>query len=267
MSLQKEPVEIFQSIFEWIGNGFSILYFISPLFQIIRMYKKKLSPEAFPILLVLTILFNCLFWIIFAVQSPIWISMLITNGIGLLVNIVLLFLYLYIFLQKKIKPFVGYGLFVVNLLGEVFYIMWSLVPHQRTNENVGFVAMIINMIMYASPIQNIVSLFRTGKYEFLPILTNVIGFFATLLWLFYGVLTRDTRTLLSNGLSFIIVTLQIVFWAYFFIRAIKPFLNKNKALANEDIKIDIRKVENNHIEDGRESEEVKSQEQPLIKEE
>lgn len=95
---------------------------------------KKISSESFPILLVLTILFNCLFWFIFAVQSPIWISMIITNGVGVLVNIVLMFLYLYIFLEKKIKPFVVCGLFVINLLGEVFYIMWSLIPHRRTNE-------------------------------------------------------------------------------------------------------------------------------------
>lgn len=94
--------------------------------------------------------------------------------------------------------------------------------------------MIINMIVY--PIQNIVSLFRKGKYNFLPILTNVIGFFAALLWLFYGVLTRDTGTLLSNGLSFIVLTLQIAFWAYFFIKTIKPFLAQNKASSNENEK-------------------------------
>lgn len=65
--------------------------------------------------------------------------MLIRNGVGLLLSIVLMLLYLYIFLEKKIKPFVGYELFVVNVLGEVFYIIWSLIPHQIANENIGLV--------------------------------------------------------------------------------------------------------------------------------
>ena len=248
MSLKVEPEELFEVIFEWIGNILSMIYFITPLFNIVRMYKCKINPETFPLLLVLSILFNCLFWIIFAVQSPIWISMLITNTVGLLANIIFLFLYLYLYLNREVKPFIGYGLFVVNCLIEVFYIMWSIIPHQRTNDLVGFIAMIINMIMYASPIQNIVSLFRTGKYEFLPILTNVIGFFATLFWLFYGVLTRDGRTLASNGLSFFIVTLQIAFWAYFFIKAIKHALNDSKKRSlHENMDLGIKEEEN---EDG-----------------
>ncbi len=47
MSLKVEPEELFEVIFEWIGNILSMIYFITPLFNIVRMYKYKINPETF----------------------------------------------------------------------------------------------------------------------------------------------------------------------------------------------------------------------------
>ena len=49
---------------------------------------------------------------------------------------------------------------------------------------IGLVATLINVAMYASPIQNLIKLFKTKSYDMLPIFTLVVGFFTTLTFVF-----------------------------------------------------------------------------------
>ena len=93
--------------------------FFNPLIQIIRMYKGQLNVETLPITLIITILFNCTFWILHGItesitEKKVWYSLLICNGYGLLINIPMLFLYLFLYLEKNLKKLIGYVLFVVN---------------------------------------------------------------------------------------------------------------------------------------------------------
>ena len=226
------PITFLQKTIEWIASALSMIYFSTPLIQIIRMYKEKLNVEKLPITLIITILFNCTFWILHGItesssKKEIWYSLLICNCYGLLINIAILFLYLYLFLEKNIKKFIGYGLFVVNLLIEVSYLMevWVINKKSDSNDLIGFVATVINILMYLSPATNIFKLWTTGEYEFLPIITNMVGFFTILLWLIYGILTYDSYnesaklTLYSNCFSILIVSIQIAFWIYYFLKS------------------------------------------------
>ena len=198
MNFKVEPRNILQEIIEWVGNAFAMLYFASPLIEIIRLKKGKSYKNAIPLFLLLSILFNCLFWSIFALgHSKIWISMLITNSVGLVINIVLMFFYLYIFLDEKITHFIGYGLFVVNLLVETTYLLNKLI-HNRiissSDHSLGIIAMVVNVIMYASPITNISKLCKYRSRRFLPIYTNIIGLLTTSVYVLYGVLTDNKPT-------------------------------------------------------------------------
>ena len=107
-------------------------------------------------------------------EKKVWYSLLICNGYGLLINIPMLFLYLFLYLEKNIKKFIGYGLFVVNLLLEVSYLMEVRVIKKRKDSNdlVGFVATVINILMYLSLLQiflNYVQLENMNFYLFLLI--------------------------------------------------------------------------------------------------
>ena len=229
------PNTSIQRIIEWIASILSMIYFSTPLIQIIKMYKGKLKTEYLPITLLLTILLNCTFWLLHGITSSIigdkiWYSLLICNGYGLIINVTLLFLFLYLYLDKNIIQFIGYGLFVINVLGQVCYIIeiWVLKKGAKNNEYnnlIGTVATIVNVCMYLSPAVNIIKLFQTGKYEFLPIVTNIVGFITTVVWLIYGILNYDDNnkssryTLYSNGVSSIIVLIQIIFWIYYFLNS------------------------------------------------
>jgi len=80
--LRVAPQTILQKTIEWIASGLSMVYFSTPLIQIIRMYKGKLNVETLPITLLLTILFNCTFWILHGITESIstgnvWYSLLL----------------------------------------------------------------------------------------------------------------------------------------------------------------------------------------------
>lgn len=217
MSFGDKPQGRIQVLVEWIAIGFSIAYFLTPLYPVLSVYRNKLRAEHIPILLLVSIMINCSLWMGFAIKDTDWKSMLIGNSIGLGVNFVLLILHLYLFLEKKWKPFIGYSLFVANLLVEIGYLMFKVV---EKDYYIGFAATLVNVFMYGSPITNIYQLYKTGEYGFLPILTNLIGFMTCIVWIFYGVLTENKNTIISNGVSLLLLMIQIGFWFYFFFKKI-----------------------------------------------
>ena len=235
---------------EWIGNIFSLVYFATPLIQIIELYKGGQDKrENIPLFLLLTILFNCLFWLIQAFSSDDlgeWIPLLCSNISGLVINVTILFLYLYLLLNKKIKQFILYGVFVVNLLIEITYLMFRYLINTEQKEDktdtkyqtfhlVGFIATVINVLMYSSPASNLSKLFKTGEYSALPIFTLLAGFFTTLIFIINGLVSYNyyigevnannknnaLETIVSNVISFLIVSVQIGIWVYFYLQKLK----------------------------------------------
>ena len=156
-------------IFQYLGNFFALIFFASPLFQIIKLklYKEHKEIEKMPLFLILTIIFNCLFWLLNAFSGNLWdwIPLLISNIGGLIINIVLLFFYLFIYLKRNIKKFLGFGFFVVNLIIEITYLTFRYIIDKNDDNKfhlIGFVATIINVMMYSSPLQNIKLIIKTG---------------------------------------------------------------------------------------------------------
>jgi hypothetical protein len=235
------------TILQIVGNFFALIFFISPLFQIIAMklYSERHDIKNVPLFLILTIIFNCLFWLLNAFSSgdlKSWIPLLVSNIGGLIINTFLLFFYLFVLLKRKVKRFLFFGFFVVNLLVEVTYLTFRYVinPSKEKKDNdtfylIGFVATIINVLMYSSPVQNIKVIIKQGKYEALPIYTLISGFFVTLTFFIQGILSftqtksddnherrSAIETMISNGLSFFLLACLVGVYAYFYFKPLTP---------------------------------------------
>ena len=256
--LASNPVS---TILNWLGNILALLFFATPLYQI---FKKRLyvgsKIKNMPLFLILTIIFNCLFWLLQAFSSEdlgSWVPLLISNIIGLIMNVSLLFFYLYIFLQKDIKKFLGYGFFVVDLMIEISYLIFRYVVETNGSFHlIGLVATVINILMYSSPLQNIKKIMKEKKYEALPILTLIIGLLTTLTFLIKGILDYFTsegeedaqrsavETMVSNGISFLLLGILAGIYTYFFC---------NKKERDEITKEDIEKGDVEKIVDTRDS--------------
>ena len=101
---ETKPSTLSDIILEWVGNVFSIIYFITPTIQIVLLYKNKLQIENIPMCFLISIVLNCLFWIGLGIMKD-WVSMIICNGIGLGVNFVMVLLHLYQFFNKRLGAF------------------------------------------------------------------------------------------------------------------------------------------------------------------
>ena len=227
-------------ILNYAANFLSLLYFVTPLIQIVRAYKRNLDKEAIPLPLIIFILLNCLLWLLNAISSGdllSWIPLLISNGVGLIINSVILFLYLALLLQST-KRFLFYGIFVINVLVEISYLMFRyIILKDKENEEeeefefhyIGFAATIINVLMYTSPIVNVIKIVKKKSSELLPIVTLGVGFFCTLTFIAEGLVKyyfyyhKDENnqrvyafeTIISNGISFFFIVCQIGIWTYF----------------------------------------------------
>ena len=234
-------------IFQYLGNFFALIFFISPLFQVIKLklYKENQDIKNLPLFLILCIIFNCLFWLLNAFSShnlKDWIPLLVSNIGGLVINIILLFFYLFVYLKRNINKFLGFGFFVVDLIIEITYLTFRyIIDKKDDNETfhlIGFVATIINVLMYSSPLQNIKIIIKEGKYEALPIYTLSVGFLVTLSFFIQGIISfcstdanneddkddrrNATETMVSNGVSFFLLSVLVGIYAYFYFKPPTP---------------------------------------------
>ena len=226
-------------IFQIIGNFFALIFFASPLFEILRLklYKEHQDIANMPLFLILTIIFNCLFWLLNAFSSKSlkdWIPLLVSNIGGLVINTILLFFYLFVYLKRNVKKFLGFGFFVVNLMVQITYMTFRFIILPNKNDSfhlTGFVATIINVLMYSSPFQNIKMIIKDGKLDALPIYTLFFGLLTTLAFFIQGIISfcsaapdeenyrNDRRnaieTMISNGVSFFLLACLAGVYAYF----------------------------------------------------
>lgn len=246
-----------ETIFEWICQICSLFYFITPMIEVIRLSKKDKgrSLDHFPIILLISIMLNCLFWVLYGWNAN-YISMLVSNVYGLLINLILLFFVLYLYLGEDldedmkhylslIKPnstkkpnqwnpknafylqFIGYGLFMMNVLLEIGFLMYRYLIKDNTDKmdevlnTIGIFAMVLNVFMYLSP--GISFFINKAKGE-IPIFTNVCGLVCCALWIVYGLLFKEEehqnnlKTIISNLISMAVVLIQIFVWTFFYCR-------------------------------------------------
>ncbi len=237
---ETKPSTLSDIILEWVGNVFSIIYFITPTIQIVLLYKNKLQIENIPMCFLISIVLNCLFWIGLGIMKD-WVSMIICNGIGLGVNFVMVLLHLYKFFNKRLGAFFAFSLYLLIVIVGLFFIIKSFINDVTT----GTIAMILNILMYSSPFVNIIKLIRKGEYNFLSILANIIGFFTCCIWLIYGITKSDASTIISNLISIGLVLIQIITWLVFFYR--KKLKHPTEVANVIDEQLDIGIIQTNAI--------------------
>ena len=250
----------------YIGNIFSLIYFATPLIQIIQAYKSKLDKTDIPILLIILIILNSLLWLINAFSSDDlggWIPLLISNGFGLLSNVALLFLYLNLLLEKNWKSFLFYGIFTINVIVEISYFMFRyIILNDKDNKSdeqaqsefhtIGFVATVINVMMYSATFVNVQKMMKSKRTDLLFIITIGMGLLCTIIFMIQGVIQYNfysekgkdnekmyaVETMVSNGISFFSLAIQGGIWLFYYLTGARGSLNIDETLENLEVSQD-----------------------------
>ena len=226
-------------VLQYFGNISALIYFSTPLFQVFKqkLYKDIDSIKNVSLALIISILFNCLFWILNAIASDdlsAWIPLLISNIGGILINTVLLFWYLYVLLEHNKKKFLGYGFFVVNLLVEIGYFFHRYIIKDSGEDSfhlTGYIATVINIFMYSSPYFNYKKIIKSRNSGSIPLYTIISGICTCLIFFIQGFVsfrtikdsTRDRQsnieTMISNAISFILLGILAALYGFNYTKA------------------------------------------------
>ena len=221
-------------VLQYFGNISALIYFSTPLFQVFKqkLYKDIDSIKNVSLALIISILFNCLFWILNAIASDdlsAWIPLLISNIGGIIINTVLLFWYLYVLLEHNKKKFLGYGFFVVNLLVEIGYFFHRYIIKDSGEDSfhlTGYIATVINIFMYSSPYFNYKKIIKSRNSGSIPLYTIISGICTCLIFFIQGFVsfrtikdsTRDRQsnieTMISNAISFILLGILAALYGF-----------------------------------------------------
>ena len=241
-------------VLQYFGNISALVYFSTPLFQVLKqkLYKDVDSIKSVSLALIISILFNCLFWILNAAASEDlkeWIPLLISNFGGLLINIILLFWYLYVLLDHQKKQFIGYGLFVVNLLVQIGYLIYRFIINDSSEDSfhvIGYMATVINIFMYSSPYFNYKTIINTRNSGAIPLYTIISGIVTCLIFFIQGFVSFRTvkdnfrnrqsniETMVSNTISFILLGVLAALYGFHYTKKQTKVENHTEDLGIND---------------------------------
>ena len=98
--------------------------------------------------------------------------------------------------------------------------------------------MIINIISYAAPGQNIIKVIRKGDYKLIPIVTTMAGLLCSMSWTLFGILQKDWNAIIPNSLGIFFSSVNILVWFIFYCKSKGNNSNeKSKALVEEGVEM------------------------------
>ncbi|KAG7016831.1 Bidirectional sugar transporter SWEET3, partial [Cucurbita argyrosperma subsp. argyrosperma] len=230
-----------------IGNVASLLLYTVPILTFWRVIKKK-STEEFSCVPYMVALMNCLLytWYGLPVVSKGWenFPVVTINGLGILLEFSFIFVY-FSFASSRAKAsspthslftsrFINILLFrfiqtchsfkkvVLGLVGvlTVFFCVgmisaFVLHTHHLRKLFVGCIGLVASVAMYASPLVAMNQVLKTKSVEFMPFYLSLFSFFASSLWLAYGLLSHDIFLASPNLVGSPLGLLQLVLYCIY----------------------------------------------------
>lgn len=199
-------------IFPMIGTVIGIFVNLSPGILFAEIVKnQRIYTEIPESMLLSNLLCNCINLSLGFVRMD--YIMILSSSVGAFLAIVWAIWYLFYFSEDNIKMFLIHSFVIVNLSVEFVWIFGFII---KSNLGTGIGAIIITVINFATPGQNILKVIRTKKHKLIPIFTTVTCLLCSSCWLIYGITEFDYRLYVPNVLGLLFGLLQFVVWAIFF---------------------------------------------------
>ena len=189
---------------------------ISPVVGMIKIMKGKEKYTYVPFLMILFNTLNHLCWACYWFKVSIMIFLL-SCYISTILESGLLIIYIYFLNNKSYKRFFITAVLVILIeliivIGVLFFIIEKLNFYRRC-------LMVINILMYISPGQNLIKVFKEKKYKLIPIVSTVVGILCSGGWLLFGKIIKNNYILISSEIGLIFSTLYSSIWLIYYIKA------------------------------------------------
>ena len=104
-----------------------------------------------------------------------------------------------------------YNLILIVAIVGIAMLFFFIVPYEVT----GKIAMVFNVLMYASPGEKMITVFKTGNYKLIPIWSTLGGTACSACWMIYGIYLVDWNQIIPNALGVIFSIIQIIVFLFY----------------------------------------------------
>jgi hypothetical protein len=144
-----------QNIFGFLGNIFTLFFYLSPALKMKELISEKIDHTRIAYLQYVSSILCTILWFVYGLRRGI-AAIYFCNFVGLVSNLIYLTVYFYYYAEKNKQVFQQYVLKTYGLLLLFFVIfMWGF----ESYEVAGICGMLVNIALYATPGQKIVSYF------------------------------------------------------------------------------------------------------------
>ena len=203
--------QLFGEIFGWVGTGIAIYFYLAPAVPFIKLVNDHLKVNEVPGILLICSFMNCILWADYGLLDDTF-QVYLANGIGGAITLIWITIFLIYVGKQNLKIALLYIILLIICVGGISYVFYFIIDKDIT----GKVAMIFNILMYAAPGEKIFKVFKTKKYNLIPIFSTIGGFFCSLCWLIFGIYKGDINLIIPNGLGLFFSILQIVVYLIFY---------------------------------------------------
>ncbi|ONK66419.1 uncharacterized protein A4U43_C06F7770 [Asparagus officinalis] len=211
-----------------LGNAASLFLYTAPILTFKRVIRKE-STEEFSCIPYIIALLNCLLytWFGMPVVSKGWENFTVAtiNGLGILLETSFIIIYVWFSSPKRKKLVILMVTVVIILFGATASVScFVLHDHPHRKLFVGVVSLVASIAMYGSPLVAMRLVIKTKSVEFMPFYLSFFSFFASSLWMLYGLLGHEFFIAAPNFLGTPMGILQLVLYCMY----------KNKKQAYEE---------------------------------
>lgn len=155
-SFLQQNVSLPQLTLGWMGNAISLFFFLCPAVKIYSLYIGKIDYTRIAYLQYVSCIANCLLWSVYGLRRNV-VEIWFCNLIGLITNLIYITVYIYFYAEKSQEKFQIYAILTYSaVLFSYVLFMWIF----DSFEIAGNCAMIVNIVLYASPGQKIVKFIK-----------------------------------------------------------------------------------------------------------
>lgn len=237
----------------WIGCGITTCFYIPQLAPFIKILQKKISFEDSPGFFISLCYSNCFLWMIYGdmiFSDPVRI----TNMIACFICFIAMIIYLIYETKKYLIDS------ILNFL-IIFMASWSVFKYLSIeiddDQVVGYLSNCSSIIIHLYFSYIIYKVVKEKNFMLIHFNTMAIYFVSSLLWLAYGVITKDFFMVIPYSMGAVISLIQIVIYInyekkYPAISTIDTEGNASEEIKKEESESETKNIENNKSEDFKE---------------
>ncbi|KAI3726957.1 hypothetical protein L1987_66764 [Smallanthus sonchifolius] len=201
-----------------LGNIISLILFLSPVTTFMRIIKAK-SVQAFrPDPYVATIL-NCSLWMFYGlpIVHPDSLLLITINGAGFIIEVVFITIFFIYSTWSGRKKIVMVLIFEVVFTAAIVAVTLTCFhTYASRSMVVGLICIVINILMYASPLTVMKMVIKTKSVKYMPLSLSVATFANSIVWCGYALLQFDPYILVPNALGTLSAIVQLVLYATYY---------------------------------------------------